>query len=211
MSSPVIDSERLLLNPLEADDASHMFVYRSLPEICQYQNWLPQNEEEVAKFIKRNQLTPFDKPGSWYQLAIRLKRSYLAARKPTLQTSPLTIGQPTESCELIGDLGLHFLEDAQDQVELGITLSPKNQGKGYAKEAMTALLDFLFIEGDKHRVIGSVDPRNKASIGLLESIGFRKEAHFKQSLWFKGEWVDDLIYALLRDEWLWIRKSAESY
>ena len=49
-----------------------------------------------------------------------------------------------------------------------------------------------------HRIIASIDPRNVASIKLIECLGFRKEDHFKESYYLRGEWVDDLIYAKLR-------------
>lgn len=62
-------------------------------------------------------------------------------------------------------------------------------------------VDYIFGTLGKHRVYGSVDPRNTASMALLERVGLRKEAHHRQSLWFKGEWADDVIYATLADEW----------
>jgi len=36
---------------------------------------------------------------------------------------------------------------------------------------------------------------------LLERLGMRREGHLRQSTWAKGEWTDDLVYALLHDEW----------
>lgn len=54
----------------------------------------------------------------------------------------------------------------------------------------------------KHRIVVSVDPRNTASLRLIERIGFRKEAHFKKSYYLRGEWVDDIIYAKLKEEWI---------
>ncbi len=59
----------------------------------------------------------------------------------------------------------------------------------------------MFKNLNKHRIIGSIDPRNNRSIGLLERLGFRREAHFKQSLLIDGKWVDDIIYAILKREW----------
>ena len=53
----------------------------------------------------------------------------------------------------------------------------------------------------KHRAFASVDPRNAPSIALFERAGFRKEAHHVESLWLMGEWVDDVILALLAREW----------
>ncbi len=62
-------------------------------------------------------------------------------------------------------------------------------------------LGYLFGPTGQHRVFGSVDPRNTASVRLLESVGMRREAHFRESLWHKGEWVDDVIFAMLQTEW----------
>jgi len=53
----------------------------------------------------------------------------------------------------------------------------------------------------KHRITASVDPDNTASLQLMERIGLRKEGHFVKSLFWKNKWVDDVIYAVLREEW----------
>jgi RimJ/RimL family protein N-acetyltransferase len=47
-----------------------------------------------------------------------------------------------------------------------------------------------------------VDPRNERSLALLERVGMRREAHFVESLWFKGAWADDIVYAILQREFL---------
>ena len=101
--------------------------------------------------------------------------------------------------DIIGDLGIHFLDD--EQVEIGCTLEKKQHRKGYATEALKTVMDYLFNELNKHRIIGSIDPQNISSIRLVESLGFRKEAHFKESLLIYGEWVDDVVYAILKKEW----------
>lgn len=106
------------------------------------------------------------------------------------------------SGELVGDCGLHFPEGRDHEAEFGITLMPAHQGMGYASEALRAVLQYLFITLDKHRVYGSTDPRNLPSQRMMERVGMRREAHFRESLWFKGTWVDDIIYAMLRREWL---------
>jgi RimJ/RimL family protein N-acetyltransferase len=46
-----------------------------------------------------------------------------------------------------------------------------------------------------------VDPRNEPSVALLKRVGMRQEAHFRESLWFKGEWVDDMVFGILGSEW----------
>lgn len=56
---------------------------------------------------------------------------------------------------VIGDCGLHFLDDRR--VELGITLDPANQRKGYAVEALRAVLEYLLGTLRKHRVVATTD------------------------------------------------------
>jgi RimJ/RimL family protein N-acetyltransferase len=63
------------------------------------------------------------------------------------------------------------LADNPEQVEIGITVAPEYQGKGYAMETLRALLTYLLVELRKHRVFGSVDPRNESSMRLLERVG----------------------------------------
>ena len=72
---------------------------------------------------------------------------------------------------------------------------------GYATEALTALLTYAFYTFALHRIAASVDPRNAACCRVLEKTGFRKEGHFLQSEWFKGEWTDDAVYGILRANW----------
>jgi RimJ/RimL family protein N-acetyltransferase len=179
VKSPQLRTKRLFLRELRPADAATLLQYRSAPEVARYQSWHPKSEREVEAFIRRTHRTGFDVTGSWFQLGIYLE--------PNL--------------ELIGDIGVHFLPPDNRQTEIGFSLSPHRQQKGYATEAVRALLDHLFRNLKKHRVTASVDPRNIASIKLLEKIGMRLEGHFRQSIWMDEGWADDLIYALLDTEW----------
>lgn len=91
-------------------------------------------------------------------------------------------------------------EDSR-QVEIGFTVAPAHQGRGFATEAVLGILAYLFERVHKHRVFASVDPRNVASIALLKRTGMRQEAHFRESLWFKGRWADDMVFGILETEW----------
>jgi RimJ/RimL family protein N-acetyltransferase len=179
LKEPEILTRRLRLSQLLAEDALALFEYRSDPEICRYQSFEPGTLEDAQEFIGGLLANTFDTPGTWFQFGIRLQESGL----------------------LIGDIGAHFMAEDSRQVEIGFTLSRGHQGQGLATEAVTGLLDHLFVDLEKHRVFGSVDPRNEPSIALLKRIGMRQEAHFIKSMWFKGEWVDDMVFGLLRSEW----------
>jgi RimJ/RimL family protein N-acetyltransferase len=85
---------------------------------------------------------------------------------------------------------------------MGFTLSPKHQGVGYASEAVTGIIDYLFKTLHKQSIIASVDPRNQKSIRLLERTGLRQESHFRETFGFNNEWPDDLIYAVFAEEWI---------
>jgi RimJ/RimL family protein N-acetyltransferase len=170
---------RLRLDVLRESDAETLFQYRADPSVALYQGWHPTSHDEALDFIRAQQQIALDVPDSWLQWAIRLA------------------GDGT----LIGDLGLHLPADEEGSYEFGITLAPAYQGKGYAREAVRALLDFLFRTLGAHRVHASIDPRNIASAALLRSLGMRQEAHFRESLKLRGEWVDDVIFALLAREW----------
>jgi len=179
MSFTPLVSKRLTLRPLTAADAESLFRYRSHPEVSRYQGWEPTSLGEASRFIAELLGIEPNTPGSWFQLGIFLRHSGV----------------------LVGDCGLHFPQGLDHEAEFGISLAPSAQGRGYATEALVAVFELLFSAFGKRRIFASVDPRNTGSIRLLERLGMRREAHFHQSLWFKGEWVDDVIFALLRREW----------
>jgi RimJ/RimL family protein N-acetyltransferase len=151
-------TERLLIRKLEIGDAQAFFKYRSLPQIYEYQSFQPKNEEDVKLFFEAIAEMP-NIQNTWFQLAVCLK----------------------ETNHMIGDIGIHFLND-DTQTEIGYTIDPDYQGKGYARESVLAVTNYLFTVLQKQRVTASVDPDNKKSIRLLESIGMINDV-----------WKDDCI------------------
>lgn len=139
MPAPDIATDRLILTPLSAADSHALFAYRSLPEVCRYQSWEPVRVEDAVSFIESLQSVEFDSAGTWFQFGVHLRGSG----------------------ELIGDLGVHFLED-RAQVEVGFTLAPVAQGRGLGTEAVVGLLDHLFMIlrrcwlSSTHHVVDSV-------------------------------------------------------
>jgi RimJ/RimL family protein N-acetyltransferase len=164
---------RLRIDSLRPDDAAALFALRSDPAVARYQGWRPADLAAARAFIDRQ--SPASTPDGWFQRGIRLR----------------------EDGRLIGDLGVSLPEDAMESVEFGISLAPTAQGRGYAVEAVRALFDQVFGPWRRHRIHASVDPRNLACLALLRSLGMRQEAHHRESLWLHGEWVDDMIFAML--------------
>ena len=174
-----LETERLLIRDLTLNDKQAIFNYRSDAEANKFQSWIPEALEDVEQFIERNN-KEFNQPESWYQVLITEK----------------------DTKAVIGDIGIHFFGAENLQTVLGITLNKDFQGRGYASEALNGVINFLFSDLKKHRIMASVDPENIDSLKLMERIGFRKEGHFVKSLFWKNNWTDDVIYALLREEWI---------
>jgi L-amino acid N-acyltransferase YncA len=93
--------------------------------------------------------------------------------------------------------GLKTSETDNRLAQIGYTIARQYWSQGYAQEAVRGLIDYAFCNFAIHRIIASVDPRNAASVRVLEKSGLVKEAHFRQAEWFKGAWADDAIYAVL--------------
>ena len=177
MPEVTINTARLILRPLVTDDAPQLFTYRSLPEVYRYQGWKASSLEDAKEFIENYSLSEPVCDGNWKQLAIRLR----------------------DTDDLIGDCGFHVFDD--QQAEIGYTIAPETQGRGYGTETVSGLVAYLFREQNMHRIIATTDPDNTGSTRVLEKLGFRKEGHLKKSILIRGEWKDDLIFALLREEW----------
>ncbi|HWD96771.1 MAG TPA: GNAT family N-acetyltransferase [Acidimicrobiales bacterium] len=106
-----------------------------------------------------------------------------------------------ETSRLIGDFMLRWKEDAHRQGEIGGSLHPDYHGQGYASEIYVALIELAFSSFGLHRVVGRCDARNAASIRSLEKSGLRREAHFIENEFVKGEWTDEMVLAIRASEW----------
>ncbi len=110
--------------------------------------------------------------------------------------------------KIIGDCAVKLDQNDPRIAETGITISHFEQGKGYAKEVLSALLKFLFTSKDIHRVVEIVDSENIAAINLLKSLGFRQEGHFIENIFFKGKWGSEFQFAMLKREWECLARTA---
>ena len=175
----VIETERLMLRRLRDDDIETLATHRNLPEVAWMQLWEDYTVEEARELVHDCKVTEPFTAGGWFQFGVALKTTD----------------------ELVGDLYLK-LDEAGKQAEIGYSFDPKFQGRGLATEAVRGLLHHAFTERGLHRVWGVTDPRNTPSIKLMKRLGMRQEAHSKKDLWFKGAWADDVVFAVLEQEWL---------
>lgn len=174
-----LTTPRLLIRRLRESDALTLVAYRNDPEVMQFQSWSPADETQARNSIATlAALEPGDPSG--FQFALELQQDNVH----------------------IGDLYLRPLEWDARQAEIGYTLARAYQGKGYAAEAVSALLAYCFTVLKYHRVIAITASENQGSIKLLERLSFRREAHTLQSYSYQGIYKDEYQYAILAQEWL---------
>lgn len=97
----------------------------------------------------------------------------------------------------------HFYMLHPDMKLLGIgyAVVPSERGKGYCTEALEILVDYLFLLKDTMRIQAFADVRNAPSQKVLEKAGFKREGAIRKTDFLRGEWVDDYLYSILREEW----------
>ena len=174
-------TDRLVIRRFRAEDASTLAAYRSDPKVARYQSWdSPFTLAQAQTFVDSLGATNPDTPGAWFQFALVEAATGLH----------------------VGDVAAGVDADDPRLVTIGVTLSTSAQGNGYASEAVAWLLDYLFLERNKHRATADCDVRNDHVVALFERLQMRREAHHLQSAWWKDEWVDEYVYALVAHEWL---------
>ena len=177
-----IATERLTLRLMTAADLDDVVAYQGREDVCRYLLHGPRSREDlVPRIAEWGSATRMTHDDDYLQLAIQLD------------------AHPER--RVIGHMYLHLASAENLQGEIGWTLHPDFFGHGYATEASRAMLDLAFDTIGLHRTRAELDPRNDASIALCLRLGMRHEATFRQDLWFKGEWADTGVYAILAEEW----------
>jgi RimJ/RimL family protein N-acetyltransferase len=175
-----VRSARLLLRPLAAADVDALLAYRSLPEVCRYVPFEPMGREDVMARLREQ----------WSCHALAQEGDALILGAELADTG-----------QLIGDVMLRWISAEHRCGEIGYVFSPAFAGRGFAGEAAHAVLHLAFDDLGLHRVMARLDARNTASARLAARLGMRQEAHLVENEWFKGEWTDELDFALLGREW----------
>lgn len=167
-----LETPRLILRPITAADGPAILRYMSDPVVTR---WLPEgrlDEAQAQAFAQKN-----------------------AGRSATnVAVVERASGQ------LVGHMPFHSWFGHATH-EVGWVFGSAHQGRGYATEAARALTDFAFGPLGCHRLVATCQPENIASWRVMEKLGMRREAHFRQALRQEsGQWWDEYFYALLAHE-----------
>ncbi|MGH8911143.1 MAG: GNAT family N-acetyltransferase [Acidimicrobiia bacterium] len=177
-----IPTKRLLIRPFTCDDLDGFLERRNDPEVARYQDWeLPYPRERGERLVA--DLLEMDGPENeeWWSAIV---------------------GDGSTG-EVYGDVVVHLIS-ASRTAEIGYTFARGHWGKGFAAEATTALVDYLFDTVGVTRVFGMLHPDNPASAMVQERVGMLFEGHTRLSFWLGDEVSDDWIYGMTRvdrDAW----------
>lgn len=175
-----IETTRLILREFEPSDFSGVHRYASDPRVVEHLSWGPNSEADTRGFIEKAMRQRAAYPRQDYELAV-VRRS---------------------SGEIIGGCALDAAGRPENVTcEIGYCFVPEVWGNRYGTEAVTALVNFGFLEAGLHRIFATIDLDNPASIRLTERLGFRREGHMLSDCSIRGVWRDSLLYAALYSEW----------
>lgn len=176
-----IRTERLIIRPFSPDDLNDVHDLQSRPDVVRYLPYGVRDREEVRKALNGKV-----RQGIW----------------PPEEDDALCVAVVLpETGKVIGEVVL-FHRSVQHRLgEIGYVFHPDYGGRGYATEAARAVLRIGFDDFGLYRIIARLDARNTPSASVAERLGMRREAHFVRNEIWKGEWTDELVYAILDTEW----------
>lgn len=158
-------------------DARDIFAYASDPQVARFVLWEPhQSLSDTRGYIRYIRGLYFrGLPSSW---AVTLR----------------------ESGRVIGTVGFMFYSEANNSAEIGYSYARGEWNKGYATEALQAVISSVFSSLPLNRLEAQHDIRNPASGRVMEKCGMRREGILRQRILNKGEYADVALYSLLRSD-----------
>lgn len=175
---PLLETPRLRLRTLTANDVPSLFAIFSDPVTMRYWSHPAMNDLAEAEALLRK-IERHAEAETLFQWGI-------ARREDDL---------------VVGTCTLFRIDREHRRAELGYVLRRDDWGRGLAHEALIALLTHAFGTMDLHRLEADIDPRNAPSIRSVERLGFKPEGRLRERYFVAGEIQDSLIYGLLRPEW----------
>jgi [ribosomal protein S5]-alanine N-acetyltransferase len=184
-----------LSEPLPAI-AGERVVMRA-PQMADYAEWAQLREQSRLFLMPWEPIWPDD---DLTRAAYRRRLRRYADDQRTDQAYPFFLFR-CEDNALVGGLTLANIRRGVAQAgSIGYWVGSPYAGRGYMTDAVRALIPFAFRTLHLHRVEAACIPANKASIGLLEKVGFTREGYAREYLCINGVWQDHLLYARLKND-----------
>ncbi len=180
---PELESERLFYRNILEEDRLDIFDIRS--------------NDEVMKFMDKFKMVSVEDSEKFINSIIKTYKNKNGINWGIVEKS---------SNKLIGYFGFWKIIEENCRAEIGYALIPKFWHKGYMTEAMKTIIPFGFNKIKLHSIEANVNADNENSIKLLEKLGFKKEAYFRENYLFNNKFIDSVIYSLLNRDFIKILK-----
>jgi RimJ/RimL family protein N-acetyltransferase len=151
-------TERLLLRRSRPEDAEAISAYRRDPDVHRFQGWERTDPDGVRHAIEEMADRAPGEPGGWVQFSV----------------------EDRSSGHLIGDVGISRAEGEPEVMKIGYTMDPGFQGRGYATEAVRALIDYVFDMLGANTVQAYASAENVASHRVAEKAGMQLAERFQR-------------------------------
>jgi RimJ/RimL family protein N-acetyltransferase len=178
-----LTTERLVIRALSPDDVDRHHALFSDPDVVRYLYFGPFDRPAAQEHLARRSIVDLPSEGGWINFGVEVKGEGV----------------------LIGELAMGFISATHAHYEVGYVFDPAYAGRGYATEGAAMIVELAFSGLGAHRVSGRLDARNDPSARVLEKLGMRREGRFLENEYVKGEWTDELVYAILAPEWRALR------
>ena len=174
-SFPELTTKRLLLRKISTNDVNEIFSMRSNKNIMRFiARPLAKTKDDAFTFIQTIDDALKNNDGVTWGITFK-----------------------TDST-LVGTIGFWRIQKEHHRAEIGYMLNDLFHRQGIMLEAIKTVLDFGFRVMRLHSAEANVDPKNVASIRLLEKNNFVLEGHFKENYYYKGKFLDSYTYSLLK-------------
>lgn len=179
MTDVVFETDRLTIRRMREGDAEACLVWMGDPEVARYEYWDPYTLEKLRVEFREVAEVPPASIGVWNLHGVVLR----------------------ETGAIVGCVLVRMQDEVHRQAEIGFHFHKMYWGRGLATEAAKGLITFGFDTMRAHRIFGIADARNAASVRVMEKLGMRREAEHRENTFVKGEWCDEVVYAVLEQEW----------
>lgn len=176
---PQLSTSNCTLRQIKVSDAPDLYDYFSKEEVMQYYDLDPLTSPQQAKQII----------AAWQH---RWEKDEGVRWGISLHSSPT----------LIGTIGFHNWSLNHRKTEVGGDLSPQFWNKGLMSECLLAVLEYGFVEMNFNRIEALVNVDNLASCKVLEKINMKQEGQLRHYRFYRGKFIDVLIYSYLQHEFL---------
>lgn len=103
--------------------------------------------------------------------------------------------------ELVGVIGVQDIDATNRKATIGYWLAQAYQGRGLMSRACEAVIKYLFDDLGLHRIEIHCAPENTRSRAIPERLGFTAEGTLRKAVWVSGQFLDQVVYAVLDEEW----------